>query len=764
MSKKLRNSGAGLVSLMGFVCLGAQAQLEEVVVTAEKRVASLQETPIAITAYDSENISAMRIDTVRDVGTLTPSVQTPTYPTTSNNLAFFIRGLGNTDSIILTKDNTVGIYYDGVFSGRHTGVLSDLVDLERVEVLRGPQGTLYGRNTTAGAINLVTRKPTGEFGFDQVFEVGNYGHLRSRSRLDLPDVAGFKASLTLALAERDGWVENGGEGQVPNGIYEDFYLEDKQGVRFALRYDGIDRLLVDYAYDYSDMDTTSPYFQYSGPAGPGLAITGGPIVASYPDRLEKTFDAATGARRSYYLPLTTTEAEGHSLTVSYDLSDNLVLKSITGYRAFDDDLSQNFARSFGGASPFDVNLVTDYEQFTQELQLVGGTDTVEFVGGLYYLQEEGTAVERQYLDRQLFDGTGIIAFDSNGPCVSGAFGAPPPVCNVLDPLFFPVFLGEFTVDSDVDSWAAFGQATWTPTALDQRLDLTLGARYTRDERSATRVTDGLLWNPVNAGQNTIDIDQPDWSATANYRWRDDVSTYLRVATGFRSGGASPKAPDFAQTFQEETLVSYELGVKAELAQRRLRVNAALYQTEVDDIILDYLPDPVNAPSLVEIFNSGTAEIRGLEVEMLALLGEGLRLGLNYNWLDYDIENALFPDGSDRTDTTVLAWAPEHAYSLTLDYRRPIASLGELTLHADWVWQDDQFALANTDAGEVVVESFGQLNARLALESVSFAGGEWVFGLWGRNLTDADDVNYRIGQTSTAHLAPRMYGLEMRFSF
>ena len=764
MSTHARNCERLVAAILSASCAGAAfAQLEEVVVTAEKRSASLQETPIAITAYDATNIEAMGIDTVRDIGQLTPSVQTPTYPTSSNNLAFFIRGIGNTDSIILTKDNTVGVYYDGVYSGRHTGILSDLVDLERVEVLRGPQGTLYGRNTTGGAIRLVTRKPSGEFAFDQTLSTGNFGHLQSRTRIDLPDAGGLKASLSLAFGERDGWVENGGEGALPGGPYNDFYAEEQRGLRLALRYDGIDGLLVDYSYDYSDMDTTPPYFQYSGPAGPGLAITGGPIVTSYRDRVEETVDAATGGRRAYYLPLTKTESDGHALTVSYELSDSLSLKSITALRGFDDDLSQNFARSFGGASPFEVNTVTEYEQFTQELQILGSYDRLEFVAGLYYLEEDGTALERQYLDRALYDSSGVVAFDSNGPCVSGAFGSPPPVCNVLDPFFFPVFLGEFTVDSDVESWAAFGQATWTPAAFGDRLDLTLGARYTSDERRATRVTDGLLWNPVNAGDNAVDIEQPDWSATANYRWREHVATYLRIATGFRSGGASPKAPDFSQTFEEETLLSYELGLKSELLDRRLRVNAALYRTEIDDIILDYLPDPVNAPSLVDIFNSGTAQIQGFELEALALIGERLQLGFNYNWLDSEIDDALFPDGSDRTDTTVLTWAPEHAWSFSADYRQPLGAAA-LLLHADYVWQDDQFGLANTDAGEVVVDGFGLLNARVAIDGIALAGGQWQLALWARNLLDADDVNYRIGQTSTAYLMPRTYALELRLRY
>ena len=141
-----------------------QLTLEEVVVTAQKRQESMQDIPIAMSAFDADKIETMGLNSAKDIGLATPSLQMPSYPTNSNNLALFIRGIGNADSISLTKDNTVGVYYDGVYAGRSTGLLADLADLERVEILRGPQGTLYGRNTTSGAVNFINAKPTGEFG------------------------------------------------------------------------------------------------------------------------------------------------------------------------------------------------------------------------------------------------------------------------------------------------------------------------------------------------------------------------------------------------------------------------------------------------------------------------------------------------------------------------------------------------------------------------------------------------------------------------
>ncbi len=182
-----KNLPLAVLLASGLAASHAMAQLEEVIVTAQKRVASLQDTPIAISAFNAEAIENMGLIDAKDIGMASPYLQMPAYPTSSNNLAIFIRGIGNADSIVITKDPTVGLYYDGVYAARSTGLLADLSDLERVEILRGPQGTLYGRNTMAGAINFINAKPTGEFGFKQSLSAGNYDSWRSVSHLSLPD-------------------------------------------------------------------------------------------------------------------------------------------------------------------------------------------------------------------------------------------------------------------------------------------------------------------------------------------------------------------------------------------------------------------------------------------------------------------------------------------------------------------------------------------------------------------------------------------------
>jgi iron complex outermembrane recepter protein len=751
---------AAILLASGMAAGNAFAQLEEVIVTAQKRTESLQDIPVSISAYDADNIENMGLINAQDIGAASPSLQMPLYPTAANNLALFIRGIGNADSVVITKDPTVGVYYDGVYAARSTGLLADLSDLERIEVLRGPQGTLYGRNTTAGAVNFINAKPTGELGFKQILGAGNYGSWRSVSHLNLNDMGGFKAKFTATFSERDGWVENEGPNEIAGLDYTDYYLRETEGYRIALRYDGLDSLVVDYSYDYSDMNTSPGYFQYGGPTG-GLDPSFQPITDSFRNRLEETRTPTGGGKYAYYLPETETEVQGHNLTIEWAIGDHLTLKSITGYREFEDDASQNFSQSFGNAGSLEINQVTDHEQFSQELQLIGNHDSLQWVAGAYYFDEEGTQGERQYLDRSTVDQTGIIALDLTTfpptPCSDGSTSDP--FCSDFTQ-FFPLYLGEYVVETNVESWAVFGQATWNAT---ERLDLTLGLRYTDDERDATRTNDGLLWNSFGPGYSESSLDEPDYTAIADYQWTENVSTYIKYSTGFRSGGSSRNGLDFNQAFDKETLESFELGWKTELLDQSLRLNGAIYHMEIDDVILDYLPDPVNNPQFVEVFNSGEATVDGLELDITWALSENFLLGVGYAYMDTDIDDAIFPDGSDRSDTTELVWAPEHAYAINADWDIPV-SYGNYRLHADYSWQDDQLALANTNFGEITVEAFGLLNARVSLSEVEMVGGNWQFALWVKNLQDRDNANYAIGTTANTFLTPRMYGGELIFEF
>ena len=199
---------------------------------------------------------------------------------------------------------------------------------------------------------------------------------------------------------------------------------------------------MDYSYDYSDITSSAPYFQYGGPIG-GLTPAFAPITSSFPDRLKNTRTPTGGRQFAYYLPESKTEVNGHNLTVSYEINDELTFKSITGYRDFDDDISQNFAQSFGNAGTLEVNTNTDQDQWSQEFQLIGSAERLEYVGGLYYFNENGDQKERQYLDRASVDELGIYAFDfvTMLPCSDGT--RPGPICTDFANATLPNYLGEY---------------------------------------------------------------------------------------------------------------------------------------------------------------------------------------------------------------------------------------------------------------------------------------------------------------------------------
>ncbi|MET0270210.1 MAG: TonB-dependent receptor plug domain-containing protein, partial [Sphingomonas sp.] len=228
--------------------------VEEIVVTAERRSENLQRTPIAITAITAAGLQASGITDIRGVVQAAPSLYFAPYPSSNTTLVLFMRGQGIGDPNIITKDGGVGLYVDGVYQSRPQASAFDLADVERVEVLRGPQGTLYGRNTTGGAVNIISRKPSGEFGVRGLLSAGNLDYRRALMNLDLPEFAGFKVKLTGLYSRRDGWQTNPDAAGVPDT--NDFQSDRKVALRGAVRWEPSPDVTIDYAGDYSKQRTT----------------------------------------------------------------------------------------------------------------------------------------------------------------------------------------------------------------------------------------------------------------------------------------------------------------------------------------------------------------------------------------------------------------------------------------------------------------------------------------------------------------------------
>jgi iron complex outermembrane receptor protein len=837
---------AAVSALAAAIVLPAQAQaptqsgaLEEVIVTAEKRTESLQEVPIAITAFDQKEIAQRGISNLSDLLGQIPSVGGFTAPGSRGNTSLSIRGVSGGSPSNLSLDPAVGIYMDGVYLGKMTGVSTDVAELERIEVLRGPQGTLYGRNSTGGAVNYITRKPSGEFGVRAIGSAGNHDYYGAQLNLDTPSIgqvgvgAGkLAANFGVQTRDRDGFYEN-----TTNG--DDFNDLDRQAWRVGLAWDITENLRADYAYDGSQLDEVNNLDAVVGinPLGAagtnriaalqgtlaqaqGWAATPGTdprIGQRWIPSLQKTIadyqgsiGAGEGRRNSAGIdvtPRSTSDTDGHGLTLAWD-KDDITFKSITGYRsnktkargdidsidsrndangaaAWNDlahltlgqiygatggkdlgipqiplDAFWNTIDAQGGALHFSQDSVSDYDQFSQELQMIGSTDTLEYVGGLYY-----------------FDDTAKYERTSTA----------------LVPL---APIGETRYKMTTEAWAAYGQTTWTPGWLEDRLSFTAGLRYTEEDKD-------INWNngeaigaltpptPAKEASNDKSFDNVSGSFTVAYQATEEVNTYFRYGNGYRSGGFNGESFDSAP-FEEETMDQYELGVKSELWDSRLRVNAAVYTYTYDDLqvsLIESLPD--GTPTTF-VTNAGKAERWGSELEVLVAPIDDLVIGVAYAYIHGDFDE--FPDVCGTLDPTncligkdfaVRGGSPDNQFNVYADYVFARTSLGEVTGYVNLNWQDEWFASAANPAlvavsrnGPTVpvlydnpeMDARTVVDARLSLENVEVGDGAMRFTLWGKNLTDEDYSTYGInfgndiGLLTQNYGDPRTFGIEVAYEY
>jgi outer membrane receptor protein involved in Fe transport len=410
----------------------AAGAIEEVTVTAQKREENLQNTPIAMSALSADTLEKMGISDFNDVAKASPSIHFTTYPS-SNMLTLYMRGQGINDPMQITADGSVGLYQDGFYVGRPLGAIFELADLERVEVLRGPQGTLYGRNTTGGAVNMIAKRPTGEFGFKQSFTVGTRDLFRSLTTIDLPAWNDAAAKVTVLKSSQDGLVKNTGNSR-------DFGESEQLSGRLDLHWNVNDALAADYFFETGELNSTPQYFQNEQVAQSGR-------VAGY--------GQAETRRGSTYrdidLPEGTSRFENHGLTFAWDVSDAFTVKSLTGYRELKVDGYQEYAEALGTAVSTNANNAYDGIQsytFSQEFQFIGNAldDRIRYVSGLYYYHDSASHYQDFF--------TGI--------------NATPTYVNSIDKLR--------DVNAEAQSLAAYGQVTWRPPILDDRFEATLGGR------------------------------------------------------------------------------------------------------------------------------------------------------------------------------------------------------------------------------------------------------------------------------------------------
>jgi iron complex outermembrane receptor protein len=706
----------------------SSGKIEEIIVTAERRESSLQDTPIAISAMSSDLLTDRGVTDFAGVAKSSPSMSFTPYPSSNNTLILYMRGQGASDAAQITLDSAVGLYQDGFYLSRGQAVTFDLADIERVEVLRGPQGTLYGRNTTGGAVNMISKKPTGELGFKQELGFGSENRLRSLSVLDLPKIGGLSTKLSFLKRQQDGYVENHGGGH-------DFAEEGQTAGRIALRWDNGSPFTADYFYEIGEMTGTPGYYTNDVLSGanknipfqiPGYKSDGKPEDEAY---------------RPIDLNESKADFQSMGLTLTLDVNDALTLKSLTGYRDVKSIFYQDYADSF--LVSFRTFDDVRFHQFSQELQALGTIfdDRVDYLVGLYYFKEGASHFENvEIRDVPSVDFDGLLLLDKDRD-----------------------------VHADAESKAIFAQVTWTPPIFDDRLDLTFGGRYTEDTRDASRTLQNRfrLFDPTNinygpapfcdfvtvfancdlvVGQepsgdpnqitsNSVDSSKFNPAFTANFRWTDDISTYLRVATGYKAGGSAESVDvgQFGGTFDPEDVTLYELGLKSYLFDRRVRLNLAAFDSEYKDMQLFFNTNPGDLSVLVAT-NAGKASVKGVELETLWQPTDALRLTFDYTYLDasYDevkapantiFDPAVNPDspyqvGDNIKDVFSMPYAPENSFNAGVDWTFADFDTSKLALILNYRWEDKTFLSA--PSGPAIPgndyyarDSFGLLDARVS---------------------------------------------------
>ncbi|MGE0383984.1 MAG: TonB-dependent receptor [Gammaproteobacteria bacterium] len=692
--------GAGAVGTPAAAQSGARVSaIEEVVVTAQRREEKLQELPVAISALDAAQLEAQG---VASVGSLrngaVPVVRVTPNAGSRSEFAIGMRGVFTGDPSQATVEFGVAAYIDDVYMARGQGIGMELMELERVEVLRGPQGTLFGRNAMGGAIRLVSKKPTGEFGLEQSVSYGEFDHVKSVTRVNLPEFAGVKIKLEGLYDAGGAWVENADPAQNDPGEF------DSHAYRVAVRWEPNEKFTVDYSYDYSFSQDTGAYAQLTRYTTNADRFTNLSAAGIANQALQRTVLPAVTGREDRTIfpanrPFAETENFGHIITAVWQINDAVSLKSVTGIRGVNYDPGSSKTDGVGawvgiGGGNFLTGTISEVkveqDQFSQELLLLGRTDRVDWTIGAFYWDE--TAIDERRT--------------SFGTLVNANTG----IARTSDPAFRFPFASFSHHDLKLTHYALFGQATWTPPVLDDRLALTFGFRHSTDDKEGVRVRAENVAAPLSPPlKGALTTHHLDPMVTLKYQWTESFSTYFRYSTSYRTGGNNIRSSSF-RPYDEEKLTSYELGMKSEWFDNRLRLNIAGFLTDWENQQLSFQTLFTSVTETVNI--DEVLQSKGVEVDFTVVPLEGLTISGSYNWLEATNPQIANPF-TGLPETVNRPYQPEHSGNVAIDYEWAGTPWGVPRAHLDWTWNTEQFFVVRSDAAD----DRSVVNLRLSLSQI-----------------------------------------------
>jgi iron complex outermembrane receptor protein len=750
----------GLLALPapGLASEAASGQVvEEIVVTAQKRAEPLQDAPISVSAFTGETIEKLGIRQSTDITAQTPNFSVG-YPNGDTGVpALFIRGVGLNDFGVLNQ-GPIASYVDEVYLAGNASQIFQLLDVERVEVLRGPQGTLYGRNATGGAVNFVSRKPTDEWDGWVRAGYGSWESTKLEGAFGGPVTDALRFRASALKNDSDGWMENVVTGNDQNGV-------DELAWRVLVEADATENLDLLLNVHGGKSESDSVQYQHLGTVDPETlddpvqcspgAIAGRqcvdffgyseypPYSAAFTDKKVSDYD-----KGAYDLEAQNdTDFWGASLTAHLDVGDYTVT-SITAYDEMDDSRPEET-----DASPNDLItgvLGVEQETFSQELRVSREADTWSGLAGVYYLHDEAD-------DRTSFDLLRALRplFVGNDVDCSAPAGNPTGFC----PEAF-VFEQQSGTEQEVTSYSIFADAHFD---LTDALGLAVGLRYTNEEiEQDVRFffAEPAAGNPVIfEGSDDTDFDNVSGRAVLDYAINDDVMVYGGVTTGFKAGGIQ-STTDGIFPYEEETLVSYEAGIKSTFADGRMRLNAAVFYYDYSDlqvftfVIVDGTPFQI-------LTNAADAKVTGAEIEFTAVPVENLLVNLGLGLLDTEYEDFL--SLGDDLSGNEITLSPEMTWNGLVQYDVPLAGAGTLTFQADFNYQDEVYfdSLNNPLLSE---DDYWLYNGRISWTSTD---ERWEVAAWGRNLGDEEFLVYAfdlsfLGFHERMLGSPRSFGVEFSY--
>lgn len=734
--RRLRISVLAAILSVGAPAFAQESTLEEIIVTAERRAVSLQDVPIAVTALSQDSLTQAGIASTADLKFVTPGL---TIGTQLASAVPFIRGVGSQTTAV-GQDAVVATYVDDVYYSSSTGSILTLANVDRVEVLKGPQGTLFGRNATGGLIHVITADPSKEFSGDIEVGYGNFDTFSGKAYITGGLADNVAADLSVYVSEQgDGYGENTVTGNDVNET-DEFIIRSKVLIEAG------DQTEIKLSFDYAKTDTTTGVSMRLDEGALGLDgafVFGGCLAGgATPD---VCFPIAAGAAtqftgdfqdiQSSLDPFADIEQWGVSAKVDHSFGE-IDFTSITAFR--NTEALQSSAQAAINLPGFlDFFLDQETETFTQELRLASTSGQLDWIVGAFFLSEDA---------------------GYSPPTLAGA-------------AFTPLEGLNDDNNQDTSSWALFAQADYN---LSDATTVTAGLRYTNDDRELTGTTTGTIGGAVVASLDYQDDDEWDeltWRLALSHDFNDTTMAYASYNRGFKSGVYNLNVLDPVNgptdPVEPEILDAFEVGLKTEFADNRVRLNAAAYWYEYED-----LQFTISRAGATFIANAAAATLKGAEVELLAAPTDGLTLFANLAYLDTEFDS--FPDGIDNVPTgfggnvevirdlsgNENARSPELTFSAGFVHEATL-SFGNLIVSANYFYSDEYFW---EPSNRQMQDSYSVVNAQVTWEHPD--NGFYIRG-YANNLTDEEYSNFSLTSALgdfTTSAAPFTYGVKLGMSF